>query len=71
MRSNLPTPGPARVLVVMGVSGSGKTEIGQRLALRLGGSFFDSDQYHPAANIAKMSVGIPLTDHDRWPGTNG
>jgi gluconokinase len=67
MRSNLPTPSPARILVVMGVSGSGKTEIGQRLARRLGGSFFDSDQYHPAANIAKMSAGIPLTDEDRWP----
>jgi gluconokinase len=67
MWSNLTTSDPARVLVVMGVSGSGKTEIGQRVARVLGGSFFDSDEYHPPANIAKMSAGVPLDDDDRWP----
>jgi gluconokinase len=55
----------------MGVSGSGKTEVGRRLAGVLagvlGGEFFDADAYHPAANVAKMSAGIPLTDDDRRP----
>lgn len=51
----------------MGVSGSGKTEIGQRLAAALGGEFYDADGYHPPANIAKMSAGHPLDDDDRWP----
>ena len=67
MWSNLTTSPPARVLVVMGVSGSGKTEVGRRLAPVLRGSFFDSDEFHPPANIAKMSAGTPLTDDDRWP----
>ena len=52
--------------VVMGVSGSGKSEIGRRLAQRLGCSFVEGDDFHPAANIAKMGAGIPLTDADRW-----
>lgn len=51
----------------MGVSGSGKTEIGQRLAVTLGGEFFDADNFHPPANVAKMSSGQPLNDDDRWP----
>jgi len=51
----------------MGVSGSGKSTIGAALALRLGVPFLDADDYHPPANVEKMSRGIPLTDSDRWP----
>jgi gluconokinase len=51
----------------MGVSGSGKTTIGERLAARLGLRFADADDLHPAANVAKMRAGIALTDDDRWP----
>jgi gluconokinase len=49
----------------MGVSGSGKTVIGTLLARALGVEFVEGDTYHPAANIEKMSAGVPLTDHDR------
>lgn len=54
-------------IVVMGVSGCGKTTVGKQLALRLGWRFFDADDYHPAANVEKMRSGIPLADGDRWP----
>jgi gluconokinase len=54
-------------LIVMGVSGSGKTTIGEVLAGRLGWPFEDGDRFHPASNVAKMSAGHPLTDEDRWP----
>jgi gluconokinase len=54
-------------LVVMGVSGSGKSTIGEKLAQRLGWSFEDADRFHPSSNVAKMSAGQPLTDEDRWP----
>jgi gluconokinase len=54
-------------LVVMGVSGSGKSTIAERLAARLGWRFEDADRFHPPANVAKMSAGYPLTDEDRWP----
>src|SRR6185312_8666776 len=54
-------------LVLMGVSGSGKSTIGEKLAARLGWPYEDADRFHPAANIAKMSAGHPLTDEDRWP----
>jgi gluconokinase len=54
-------------LVVMGVSGSGKSTIAERLAARLGWRCEDGDKYHPPANVAKMSAGHPLTDEDRWP----
>ena len=54
-------------LVVMGVSGSGKTTIADTLALRLNWDFEDGDIFHPASNVAKMSAGQPLTDEDRWP----
>jgi gluconokinase len=53
------------IIVVMGVSGSGKSTIGQQLAERLGWPFYDGDTFHPAANIEKMSRGIPLDDADR------
>lgn len=55
---------------VMGVSGSGKTSIGEELAARLGSAFLEGDRLHPAANVEKMAKGIPLTDDDRWPWLN-
>jgi len=54
-------------LVVMGVSGSGKSTIADALAKRLGWRYEDGDKFHPASNVAKMSAGQPLTDEDRWP----
>ena len=54
-------------LVVMGVSGSGKSTIADRLAARLAWRYEDGDKFHPPANVAKMSAGQPLTDEDRWP----
>ncbi len=59
-------PGPVRV-VVMGVSAVGKSTVGTLLAAHLGAAFVDGDDLQPAANVAKMSSGIPLTDEDRWP----
>ena len=55
------------ILVVMGVSGSGKTTIGTQLALTLHWDFEDADWFHPTRNIDKMHAGIPLTDEDRAP----
>jgi len=55
------------IAVLMGVSGSGKTTLGERVAARLDWRFIDADEHHPAANVAKMSSGIPLDDADRWP----
>jgi gluconokinase len=54
-------------LVVMGVSGSGKSTIADKLADRLGWRYEDGDRFHPASNVAKMSAGLPLTDQDRRP----
>ena len=56
-----------RVYIVMGVSGSGKTAVGERLAERLGWRFLDADEFHPEANVEKMSRGEPLDDSDRAP----
>ena len=53
--------------MVMGVAGSGKTTIGEALARELGWRYLDADDYHPAANVAKMAAGTPLQDDDRWP----
>lgn len=55
------------VLILMGVSGAGKTTVGTRLAEALGWEFVDGDAFHPEANVVKMSRGEPLTDEDRWP----
>jgi gluconokinase len=55
------------IVVLAGVSGSGKTTVGESLARRLAWPFTDGDSLHPAASIAKMRVGVPLTDEDRWP----
>ncbi|MGH9393874.1 MAG: gluconokinase [Terriglobales bacterium] len=57
----------ARLIVVMGVSGSGKTRVGELLAARLGCGFLEGDGLHPAANIAKMAAGHALDDADRAP----
>jgi gluconokinase len=54
-------------LVVMGVSGSGKSTISESLARQLGWQYEDGDRFHPPSNVAKMSAGQPLTDEDRWP----
>ncbi len=56
-----------RRFVVMGVAGCGKSTVGAALAGRIGASYVDGDDLHPAANIARMSAGQPLTDDDRWP----
>ena len=54
-------------LIVMGVSGSGKSTVAEALSARLGWYCADADRFHPASNVAKMSAGQPLTDDDRWP----
>jgi gluconokinase len=54
-------------VIVMGVSGSGKTSVGQSLATRLRWQFYDADAFHPTQNVEKMAQGIPLTDIDRYP----
>lgn len=56
-----------RVIVLMGVSGSGKTTVGRLLAATLDWDYCDADDYHPASNVAKMAAGIPLSDADRLP----
>ena len=60
-------PGVRSPIVVMGVSGSGKSTVGAALAARLGVPFADADDFHPPANIAKMTAGHPLDDDDRYP----
>ena len=56
-----------RVVVVMGVSGVGKTTVATGLAAELGWPYAEGDDFHPEANVAKMAAGTPLTDDDRWP----
>ena len=55
------------IVVVMGVSGVGKTTIGSALAARIGCDFLDGDDWHPPQNVARMAAGTSLTDADRWP----
>ncbi|MBC8008155.1 MAG: gluconokinase [Prolixibacteraceae bacterium] len=55
------------IAILMGVSGAGKTTIGQILSRQLGWPLFDADEFHSAASIEKMRSGIPLDDADRWP----
>jgi gluconokinase len=55
------------IVVVMGVSGAGKTTIGRLLAERLRMPFIEGDDYHPPANVTKMASGVPLEDENRWP----
>ena len=54
------------IVIVMGVSGSGKTVVGSALAEALGGRFAEGDRFHPPENISRMSAGMPLRDEDRW-----
>lgn len=56
-----------QALILMGVSGSGKTAVGELLSQKLGWPFFDGDDFHPKDNVAKMAAGIPLDDDDRTP----
>jgi gluconokinase len=58
---------PTTTVVVMGVSGTGKTTVAEHLVQRLGWKFAEGDAFHPAANVEKMSHGTPLDDDDRWP----
>lgn len=55
------------IVVVMGVSGSGKTTVAQGISTAMGWEFAEGDDFHPEANLAKMHAGTPLTDEDRWP----
>jgi gluconokinase len=57
----------SQAIIVMGVSGSGKTTVGRALARQLGVDFFEGDDFHPPSNVAKMQSGEPLTDADRQP----
>jgi gluconokinase len=70
MSTNDPTTArkpPASIVIVMGVSGSGKSTVGGLLASRLHWEYEDADWFHPVSNIEKMHAGIPLTDEDRQP----
>jgi gluconokinase len=55
------------IVILMGVTGSGKTVVGAMLAEACGWDFHDADDFHPAENVAKMKSGVPLDDEDRWP----
>jgi gluconokinase len=55
------------IVILMGVTGCGKTTVGALLAQERGWEFYDADDFHPAENVAKMKSGAPLTDQDRWP----
>jgi gluconokinase len=55
------------IVLMMGVCGCGKTTTGEALAAALAWPFFDADDFHPPANVAKMAAGLPLDDADRWP----
>ena len=67
MQAHAEVPGHGRVIVVMGVSGCGKSTVARHLAIRLRARFRDGDELHPPQNIALMAEGTPLTDQDRWP----
>jgi gluconokinase len=55
------------VVIISGVSGTGKTTLGKLLARKLGWAFYEADDFHSPANVEKMHAGIPLTDEERWP----
>ena len=58
---------PSSIVVIAGVSSSGKSTVGKALAKRLDARFLDADDFHPEANVRKMASGVPLEDEDRWP----
>jgi len=60
-------PAAPQAVIVMGVSGCGKSSVGEALASHLGLPFIEGDGLHPESNVAKMAAGTPLTDEDRWP----
>jgi gluconokinase len=62
-----PQSEPARIIIVMGVSSSGKSTVGAAIGRALHAPFLDGDRFHPEANVEKMRAGIPLTAEDRWP----
>jgi gluconokinase len=66
-RQNLMAASKLAAIIVMGVSGAGKSTVGKLIAAQLDCPFRDADSFHPKANIEKMSRGEPLTDDDRWP----
>ena len=70
-RAKMKPPDAPSVIVVMGVSGSGKSTIAAMMALRLGWTYEDADWFHPPRNVEKMHAGEPLTDDDRWPWLQG
>jgi len=70
MKTASPLPDPS-VLVLMGVSGCGKSTIAMMLAHRLNWIFEEGDWFHPPSNVEKMHSGVPLTDEDRWPWLHG
>ena len=59
------------IIVIMGITGVGKSTVGKLLAARCDMAFYDADDHHPAANVEKMRAGIPLQDGDRWPWLDG
>jgi gluconokinase len=61
-----PLRSPAAI-IVMGVSGSGKSTVGRQLASRISAPFIEGDEFHPPSNVEKMRAGIPLENEDRWP----
>ncbi len=63
----VPPPWGPDLVVVMGVSGSGKTTVAKGVAVSMSWPFAEGDAFHPEANVAKMHAGTPLTDDDRWP----
>ncbi len=65
------TDSECKVIVLMGVTGSGKSTVGELLAQRLTWDYYDADNFHPSANVKKMADGIPLEDEDRWPWLEG
>jgi gluconokinase len=63
----MPSPAQPVHVIVMGVSGTGKSSVAEALARQLGSRFVEGDALHPESNVRKMAAGTPLTDEDRWP----